>query len=805
MNTKQRITIAFCCSLASLAGFAQAKDIVMEEAGTLSTLITADEKETIEELTISGPINGADIFFIREMAGTDLKGNNAGYDNIDGTIYYKPLGGNLKTLDISEAQIVASEDQYYSKQSTQNDIIGEHMFDMCLNLQYVMLPETVTKVDNFAFAASQGLKEIVIPDGVQSIGMLAFTSCYSLENITIGAGVTSIGDVAFDGCRFLKSITFNGETVPTIGNAAFAAVPKTCVIYVTNETAKAAFEADPNFEGYTVEVKKDESPTLVKNIVMEEAGTLSTLISADEKETIEELTISGPINGADIFFIREMAGTDLKGNNAGFEDIDGTIFYKPLGGNLKKLDISEAQIVASEDQYYSKQSTQNDIIGEHMFDMCLNLQYVILPETVTKVDNFAFAASQGLKEIVIPDGVQSIGMLAFTSCYSLENITIGAGVTSIGDVAFDGCRFLKSMTFNSETVPTIGNAALASVPKTCIIYVPNSTAKAAFEADPNFEGYTIVALKADPILVKDIVMEQAGTLSTLITAEEKETIEELTISGPINGADIFFIREMAGTDLKGNNAGFEDIDGTIFYKPLGGNLKKLDISEAQIVASEDQYYSKQSTQNDIIGEHMFDMCLNLQYVILPETVTKVDNFAFAASQGLKEIVIPDGVQSIGMLAFTSCYSLENITIGAGVTSIGDVAFDGCRFLKSMTFNSETVPTIGNAALASVPKTCIIYVPNNTAKAAFEADPNFEGYTIIAKDAGISNVSDNQTAVRAYNGHVEIETASPANVRIISIQGQVLYNQPVQSTASFNLTSGLYIITVGNDTYKTLVK
>lgn len=63
MNTTQRITIAFCCSLASLAGFAQAKDIVMEEAGTLSTLITADEKETIEELTISGPINGADIFF----------------------------------------------------------------------------------------------------------------------------------------------------------------------------------------------------------------------------------------------------------------------------------------------------------------------------------------------------------------------------------------------------------------------------------------------------------------------------------------------------------------------------------------------------------------------------------------------------------------------------------------------------------------------------------------------------------------------------------------------------------------------
>ena len=169
------------------------------------------------------------------------------------------------------------------------------------------------------------------------------------------------------------------------------------------------------------------------------------------------------------------------------------------------------------------------------------------------------------------------------------------------------------------------------------------------------------------------------------------------------------------------------------------------------------------------------------------------------------MTIPDGVTSIGMLAFTSCYSLENVTIGAGVTSIGDVAFDGCKNLQSITFNGTTVPAIGNSAFASVPKTCIIYVPDLATKAAFEADPNFEGYTIIAKDAGVADISGNHTAVRAYNGHVEIETSVPSAVRIITLQGQVLYNQMVQNTASINLATGLYIITVGDDTYKTFVK
>lgn len=107
-----------------MAGLVQAKDVILEEAGTLSTFISADEKESVEELTVSGPVNGADLLFLREMAGTDIGGNYAGFETMpDYTIYYTPLGGSLKTLDLSYAQIVEGSDEYYSNQTPENDVV----------------------------------------------------------------------------------------------------------------------------------------------------------------------------------------------------------------------------------------------------------------------------------------------------------------------------------------------------------------------------------------------------------------------------------------------------------------------------------------------------------------------------------------------------------------------------------------------------------------------------------------------------------------------------------------------------------
>ncbi len=339
-----------------------AAEIVVETPGTLFELV-GDEKETMESLKVSGPINGDDIAFLREMMGTDMGGMFGGLEmKEDGKWWYTPIGCSLASLDLSEAQIVAGDAEYYSGKVTENDVVGDNMFEMCLNAKTILLPETSSVVGNFAFGSSMYLESMVIPDGVQSVGKSAFISCYSLKQVTFGAGVTSIGSDVFYQCSALESITFKSETVPEIGNNAFADVPETCVIYVPTEAAKAAFAADPAFAGFTIEAESQGEVEIPSEIVMEAPGTLSSVIGGN-KDLIERLKIIGPVDGADISFLREMMGTENWTLNPA-PDENGWWWYVPQNGSLAYLDLSEAQIVAGDAEYYSGKVTENDVVGD---------------------------------------------------------------------------------------------------------------------------------------------------------------------------------------------------------------------------------------------------------------------------------------------------------------------------------------------------------------------------------------------------------------------------------------------------------
>ena len=68
---------------------------------------------------------------------------------------------------------------------------------------------SVTSIDEGAFAGCSGLTEIIIPNSVKSIGKDAFWECSGLESITIGSGVKSIGYSAFGKCSNLTAVHIN--------------------------------------------------------------------------------------------------------------------------------------------------------------------------------------------------------------------------------------------------------------------------------------------------------------------------------------------------------------------------------------------------------------------------------------------------------------------------------------------------------------------------------------------------------------------------------------------------------------------
>lgn len=59
-------------ALASSLGAAAVETVTVTEAGQLAGAITEEQKYTLTELKVSGPINGEDIGFLREMAGVSL-------------------------------------------------------------------------------------------------------------------------------------------------------------------------------------------------------------------------------------------------------------------------------------------------------------------------------------------------------------------------------------------------------------------------------------------------------------------------------------------------------------------------------------------------------------------------------------------------------------------------------------------------------------------------------------------------------------------------------------------------------------
>ena len=127
-------------------------------------------------------------------------------------------------------------------------------------------------------------------------------------------------------------------------------------------------------------------------------------------------------------------------------------------------------------------------IGSSMFASCYCLTSITIPDGVTSIGNSAFASCYCLTSITIPDGVTSIGAYLFTACYSLTSITIPDGVTSIGNNAFSTCIGVAEYHFQSETPPTLGTTAFASIPSDCIIYVPSASVE-AYKAAENWSTY----------------------------------------------------------------------------------------------------------------------------------------------------------------------------------------------------------------------------------------------------------------------------------------------------------------------------
>ena len=236
---------------------------------------------------------------------------------------------------------------------------------------------------------------------------------------------------------------------------------------------------------------------------------------------------------------------------------------------------------------------------------------------------------------------------------------------------------------------------------------------------------------------KVVILKKAGTLAECLSDEEKENLIRLSISGPINSADVCLLRKMAGATAD-----------KPFESWHGGSLRELDLDQAVIMDDDTPYltqkatgsfsttstktnasgvsYDKKSTtfyfdtmtekewkqfknmvgvkheglfytrtddnqywanyicSKDAVGAFMFADCSSLHSIILPETTRKIDSYAFFRCSSLQQIRLPEHIEEAGKTPFSNCTSLEIVEAPRGFKPKG-LLYEKCSpIMKKLT-------------------------------------------------------------------------------------------------------------------------
>ncbi len=243
-------------------------------------------------------------------------------------------------------------------------------------------------------------------------------------------------------------------------------------------------------------------------------------------------------------------------------------------------------------------------------------------------------------------------------------------------------------------------------------------------------GSTAIQAAGDGLITRQITLklDEAGTLPNKIAVSRKNLITNMKIVGKINGTDLKFIREMAGSDFN--------------WEKTDGKLSILDLSEAKIVAGGDAYTSYQGnnmyTYNDKLGYGAFSGCSGLTSLTIPSSVTEIGESAFHGCSGLTSLTIPSGVTSIGYYAFIGCSGLKSLTIPSSVTSIGESAFQGCSGLSSLTIPSS-VTSISDFAFYGCSGLTSLTIPSSVTSIGNYAFDGCSGLTSLTIPSGVTSI------------------------------------------------------------------
>lgn len=638
---------------------------------------------------------------------TKIASNSSGYER---TITIPSTLNGLRVTEVACSSMYSKGEQfdslYLANLVIPNGVtkINDYAFYNFHNLKSVSIPNSVTYIGESAFRNCGFKSDVTIPGSVKSIGVLAFADS-GIWSVTIKDGVKSIGASAFSGCHSLTKVTLP-KSVTEIGVRAFEGTGWL-----------GSYEGDfVILNNILIKYKgRDADITIPDGVVSFADGAFS------DNKSIKSVTIPNSV--------KSISNNAFSGCN-----------------NLSTINIPDS--VTS--------------IGNNAFAWCSSLSAINIPDSVTGIGDNAFAGCSSLKAINIPYSVTSIGSNAFSSCSSLSDINIANSAVNIGKDAFIGTRFVNE---NKDEFVIVNNILLAYKGKSANVTIPNGVTNIGGSAFLNFANTSSplesVTIPAGVTRIGDGAFYYCNNLKSVTIPSSVTSIgNEAFYNCPFTSITIpNSVITIGKSAFKGCALTDITIPGSVRTIGDGAFSDCRSLTNATI-----------SNGVTSIGNSAFYNCTNLKSVTIPSSVRSIGDEAFYRCS-FTGITIPDGVISIGNNAFNGVNSFESVIIPSSVREIGFLAF---RISKSVTVPSSVI-SIGHSAFG-----------DNDDPRYSKAYPIIYGETNSTAEKYAKHRELNFIAVKSIP-----KAAAPAAVKAVPTASAVLVNGRATTFESYNINGSNY--------------
>lgn len=565
---------------------------------------------------------------------------------------------------------------YYNKISQRSVAVARHSTKQIPPRGHIVIPEQievdghtyrVEQISRRAFASCDSLLSVVIPASVTTIDNFAFFDCTSLSSLTIfegvsaDSGLTSMGIGAFQRCLSLQSV-FIPASVNHLGDGVFKDCPK-----ITR------MEVSPNNETYT---SRDGYGEEMNGIIEQKNNSLWAGFGCTRiPSTLNRI---GARAFLDCDRITEITIPE------GVAFIDNSAFNGCR--NLAKVSLP--------------QSLKG--IGKVVFSNCPRLQSINIPGGVQRLD-VLFQNDSSLRQVKLAPGVRSIGDNAFFNCSALRQIVIPSSVTEIDGRAFMGCESLEfirvdednsSFTSRNELGQEL-NGIFTKDGKTLVVGLSSTRWPSALRKVGSFSfAYNVNLQKLRlPMGVETIDDNAFLSCSHLSDIYLPSSLKSIGSHAFDNCTSLRTLSMPNGLEKIGSGAFYGCSGLTSFY--LSGSVEKIESLsfafcnhlDTVVVDKSNRYFTSFSRQgkpcNAIFNVKGDSLLFGFNTTFIPKGVRHLEDFA---GRSFTQFRIPEGVESLGLDCFVQCLQLTSIVFPATLSHLPASAFEDCSRLRSIKVN-----------------------------------------------------------------------------------------------------------------------